>query len=247
MSRRTLIVGDQFSEFCTEDSTITLCQFQNRVDSNDVDGQEFIVGQGIKHDEVARLSEPVDNQGHSIIPRQPLAQMALTHKHEEKNVLISEPVKQHARLFTLEMMLNDESDRLVDHVTGKHIGGMVLVEAARQASIACSEIALEIDTKEVKQGFIWKSMNVEFKRFVFPAPTDIKVEIIIHEDSTDDKTVMSTVVTFIQNAKELCTITNDFDVTASSFISKVESRSAEKLILDMTSSIDESADKKCAA
>ncbi|HSC69422.1 MAG TPA: AfsA-related hotdog domain-containing protein [Cellvibrio sp.] len=247
MSKRLLIVGDQFGDFCTDESTITVKNFSNSLNTNIYDGYEVILGQGIKHDTLQLFNQLNATRNINVFERAEPASLEVTHKHDRKNIMISQPQKKEDGIYHSEFMLNDESDRLIDHVTGKHISGMAMVEAARQASIACSEIEFKLQDHDIKQGFIWKGMSVDFQKFTFPVPTNVNVEVVLHEGSTNKKLILSTVVTFTQNKESVCVIKNDFEIIAAKIINQFEVRSAEKIIRDITLNIDAMDSKKCAA
>jgi hypothetical protein len=247
MSKRLLIVGDQFGDFCSDESTITLKDFSHSLDTNIYQGYEVVLGQGIKHDTLQRLAQLSNTHDFNILERAEPASLEVTHKHDVKNIMISQPEKNEDGIYHLDFMLNDESDRLVDHVTGKHISGMAMVEAARQASIACSEIEFKLKDYDIKQGFIWKGMSVDFQRFTFPVPTNVTVEVVLQDGCTNKKLILSTIVKFIQSKESVCVIKNDFEIIAAKIINQLEVRSAEKLVREITLSIDAMDSKKCAA
>lgn len=98
------------------------------------------------------------------------AQRKLTHRHNDTNVLISEP-KRTGEYFVFDLILDDREDRLADHVTGQHVSGMVLLEAARQASAVVLETEHSALSKSHAATLARVSAN--FESFVFPLPTQL--------------------------------------------------------------------------
>lgn len=245
MENTMLVVGDQYADFCTSDSTITLSKFDQIIDAGEAGETQFVLGLGLDHECVGKIPE-FQQRGINVMSRENLAALKTTHKHFEKNILISEPYKASEGRYTMELMLNDEQDRLIDHVTGKHVSGMALVEAARQACIACSEIEIDIFQAEKSLSFVWNNMDVSFDRFAFPLPTKISVDISV-EDMGKSKKSMETRVLFTQENDVVCTIKNYFEVVPSRVLNHLENRSADALIKKTVESVNKKVERKCAA
>lgn len=98
------------------------------------------------------------------------ADRAKTHRADDFNILISPP-RANSNEFLFDLVLDETEDRLADHVTGRHVSGMVLLEAGRQAAAYALE-TVHAD-KSASFAATWASAKVGFSSFAFPLPTKI--------------------------------------------------------------------------
>ncbi|GEM_PF-2787190 len=231
MSRRIVLVGDQFAEFARNTSVVTLTDFRKRIRSGLVTGR-VIIGQGMSYQHIQELYEERGTNGDrlSFEARDKLALLAITHKHDVRNVLITHPRRLEKRVYVTELALNDESDRLSDHVTGVHVGGMVLLEAGRQAAIATGEIEYEVSSKAEPMGFVWSGCRVSFNRFTFPVPTMIRVTIVEDESSSSEKPKCTAKLIFEQASKPICEMEMDYELLPKRTLELIEVRAAKRVV-----------------
>ncbi|WP_027148170.1 AfsA-related hotdog domain-containing protein [Methylobacter tundripaludum] len=229
MSKKMILVGDQFKEFANEESVLTLTHFRSAYQQDKNINSRIVVGQGLSHDEVNHWR----NSGLNVEAPSNPASLKVTHKHHLDHVMISEPKKGEAFNYQMDLMLNDETDRLLDHITSLHVSGMVLIEAARQASIACTEIEYDFLNREKPSGYTWTNMNVRFSQFIFPVPTRIELEIVERENN-EKRFTLSSKVNFIQGDNAVCDMEMMFDVLPLKLINQIERRSSAKIIRNLT-------------
>lgn len=173
-----LVVGDNYAEFARQDGVLTLSSALERVREPAAD-LHLVMGLGVTASQVTELFDRAPS-GVTIARTSEPAPMQLTHKHEQQNVLISQPVRVSPNKYQAELLLDDSLDRLSDHVTGLHLGGMLLVEAVRQFGTAVLEC--EYGTPEGRLGLLLSTLNVCFTSFAFPLPT--KLTLTLEEDRT---------------------------------------------------------------
>lgn len=100
----------------------------------------------------------------------------LAHKARSENILISTPRKHDERHYEMDLCFSSQNEFFLDHMTGMHIQGMALVEAARQAFLAVTEAYfLDVDGKNYY--FVIKSMDTSFQKFVFPFDATLKYDV----------------------------------------------------------------------
>jgi hypothetical protein len=101
------------------------------------------------------------------------ASRSQVHKHREKNVLIAdlEPLGQNR--FRSRLVVDDDSELLLDHATGWHVSGMVILEAMRQMGMAVTERFCDLSTLGGQRGFIIQNWNTSFANFLFPLAAHI--------------------------------------------------------------------------
>jgi hypothetical protein len=172
------VVGDQYEAFAQASHVLTESQLRDRArcDSS-LCGVRVVKGQGVSTAaNLAALDQSADPLGIEIASSAPLAPLGATHKHDSRFVLITEPRCVKPLVYEAELVVNELMDRLADHVTGRHVSGMILVEAARQAGIASVEIE-NAHREGPRMSFVLNSMTVRFTRFAFPLPATIRVRV----------------------------------------------------------------------
>lgn len=98
------------------------------------------------------------------------------HKSRSENILISTPRKLADRKFEMDLCFSSQNEFFLDHMTGMHIQGMALIEAARQAFLAVTESHF-LDGSSEDYYFVIKSMDTSFQNFVFPFDATLTYDI----------------------------------------------------------------------
>jgi hypothetical protein len=226
-----LVVGDQYGAFTRHRQVITLSDFRQRREV-DLDGARVLIGQGISHGEVEALgaADADATPTPKIEPRDALASLAHTHKRDPANVLVTNPRRQSPGRYTAQLALNDSEDRLLDHVTGAHVSGIVLVEAGRQAVIACGEIDHALGSRAERWGFVWTGLQVSFTRFAFPLPTELRIELHELAASTASKPSYSAKVSVWQAGKSICEMQMDYGLLPEKTLAAIEARAGSSAV-----------------
>src|SRR5690606_3442439 len=189
-----------------------------------------VAGLGIHPEQLSRMLKDLRRSGvrDITVPGQP-APLALTHKRELRNVLVSEPVGAADGAHCFELLVDDEQDRLSDHVTGQHVGGMLLIEAARQASIVAIERQCRREDGLPPWGLVLQNFQARFDNYVFPLPTRIRVRI---DESvlSDTQRELAIEVEFEQAGKAVCGVDFSVRLYPSDLLSKLETRRADQAI-----------------
>jgi len=226
MTKKVILVGDQFSTFANGDTVVTLRHFNTIQTTQNNADLEVIVGQGLSHNTVDQL-----RHHDGITVPDETSPLKLTHKHHQDNVMISKPIKFGKSKYQLDLLLNNANDRLLDHVTGTHVSGMVLIEAGRQASIACSELEYRLAESEVPFGFVWNDLQVEFMRFTLPVPTKLLLTLTETANKKDDrKRSIAAKVEFLQSKNPTCSVNLTFEIWPSKIIKQIEAHTGNRLI-----------------
>ncbi len=209
------IVGDKFEHFSKHEGVYTFTSFINLLsDSEKKFKCDFLVlGQGldieeknilkalVKHAEIGCIQEPIE----------PLASTTISHKHQVKNIMISEPFYIESKnSYKSCLVLNDDCAEMSDHVTGQHIQGMVLTEAARQMMLAVAEKYILKDCEKDNSYCALLKVTAHFKHFGFPISTQIFHEILELSNDKPGKYKARTNTTFIQNNKIITSVEIDY-------------------------------------
>lgn len=111
---------------------------------------------------------PTGNQFHlSLGSCAPRATRRLAHKARAENIIISAPRRIDEDSFEMDLCFSSHNEFFLDHMTGMHIQGIVLIEAARQAFLAVTE-AFYLEGDQNDYYFVIKSMDTSYASFVFP-------------------------------------------------------------------------------
>lgn len=186
-----LVVGNSYGAFAETTAAITYDQAQELLPS--LDGSHVLVcGQGLTAEQLSELARAAARL-HSA-PRLAYAEEScpaeLTHKRDPRYVLITTPQRIATRTYRMLLRVEPQQDRLADHVTGQHVNGMVMIEAARQATIAVIE--RECPHPEGKRWSIaWARCEVSFLAFAFPVPTTLTVTVEATGDATSSQVPLS--------------------------------------------------------
>lgn len=108
--------------------------------------------------------------------RAPRSTRRFAHKNRAENIVICAPRRMSDTLFEMDLCFSAQNEFFLDHMTGMHIQGMALIEAARQAFLTVTE-AFFLAEDERDYYYVIKSMETEFQNFVFPFDAVLRYEI----------------------------------------------------------------------
>jgi len=224
-----LLVGDQYGAFTRHRQVVTLSDFRRRREAG-LAGARVLIGQGLSHHEVEALGSADAGTLAAVEPRDELASLAHTHKRDPANVLVTTPRRQGPGRYVMQLALNDGMDRLLDHITGSHVSGIVLVEAGRQGVIACGEIEHALASRATPWGFVWTGLQVSFTRFAFPLPTELHVELQELPTSTPSKPSYTAKVEVRQAGKTICEMQMDYGLLPETTLAAIEARAGASAV-----------------
>jgi len=179
----------------------------------------LVIGQGVDHhmieSAIARrargdvaFANVFDIRRNDAIPR---AVKRLAHKDKTANILASFPEKIDETSFHLDLHFCSSNEFFNDHMTGMHIQGMALTEAARQAFlIVTEEFFLSEETADFY--FVIKSFESRFLNFVFPLDASLGYKIVKHAKKPKHQSF--TVAMTMLQAGQVCA---EFDVSFTVF------------------------------
>jgi hypothetical protein len=115
-----------------------------------------------------------------------------------------------------------------DHQTGLHLQGMLLVEAARQAFLAVTEVFF-LPQDGTKFYFVFNTLSVNYKRFAFPIATRLHYRVCERDVSTSNPRFAIDVM-FEQAGTDVATVSGGFTVVKNRSVSKMEQSLARDAI-----------------
>lgn len=239
---KVLVVGDRLKSFSSQKTVMAISELENLIEAQaSGHGEEkyvVTIGQGVHERHLQRINEKLLslNLSERFAIKLPStfkrSNRALTHKHKSKNITISEPVRIDASNYECALMLDERLAEMSDHLTGKHIQGMVLIEAARQTVIAVSKKYFISENHQSKISFVTNNTNAVFHAFVFPLPVLIRYEIIKIKQLLNSNFNCKSRILFIQNEKICVEIIFDFSALCENFLKAREDSLAQESILN---------------
>ncbi|MFL1377509.1 AfsA-related hotdog domain-containing protein [Nocardiopsis protaetiae] len=176
------IVGDRFGGFAAHDSVLTLGSFVRAVRGGRFDDTDKPVtlrlGQGIGEYEWDYLHAVLRTYGRDDrfhLPERPplIVNRAEAHKHRAENVLIADLARVGDDTYRAALRLHSDNEILLDHQTGEHVQGMVVIEAVRQMFLAVTERHHIAHLPPRPYYFVIDSLATDFENFLFPLPAEI--------------------------------------------------------------------------
>jgi len=229
-----LVVGDAFHSFAANAGVIRVSQLQQWLDSGQstlTREMRFVFGQGLCESELEHIRVRALQRGlpwlAAAATGAPTTHTA--HKSDAENVLLADPQRIGPRQYQSQLRLEAGFSGLMDHVTGQHIGGIVAVEAARQATIVAVELEYSSAWEEQHQ-FVMRDLVASFSGYLFPAPCSVRTRIEELE-GTPARGLSLTVTSELYQAGALvCTVNIGTHVRRAAAIGKLEARQARAVV-----------------
>ncbi|MHB8886098.1 MAG: AfsA-related hotdog domain-containing protein [Methylovirgula sp.] len=230
-----IIVGNSFSDFSKDKPALTVSQLEAliRLPPTFISGKKCLVlGQGVADHECSQVLKQLKatpelierfDASHldAVASRAP---QSLSHKRKNQNTLISRPEQIGEALFSLSLLVDENSEFMDDHQTGQHIQGMVQIEALRQSFLAVTEAFFPVPWFGPSY-FVINGMEISFHNFLFPLPAQIHYRSI--EADINERRARHIVEIEIRQNGQICSACQTkFVVYPSSVISEKEAKLA---------------------
>ncbi|MGW4062962.1 AfsA-related hotdog domain-containing protein [Amycolatopsis sp. NPDC004747] len=186
--RDIVVVADRFAQFAREERVFTLSGLLALLGSGGLvaAGCHWIVhfGQGIDAADGELLETACETSGGSVRLadpdgfRRPSEPPVVVHKSRPENVLLAgvhSPAPAHCRA---ELRIHRDNELVLDHHTGEHVQGIVIIEAMRQICIAQFETAIRPGLAPAEYTGVWQRMDLSFDDFLFPLPATVEALIV---------------------------------------------------------------------
>lgn len=235
MVREVIVVGDKFHEFVIGKDVVTTSQLDlmTQLPANIIDEmREFFPGQGIRDDFLQKIFENQEKNKHhnNKINLNGLKQFlniernTHSHQHIDSNILIGRCSQLAENRFSLPLLIDERCQLMADHQTGQHVQGMILVEACRQTFIAVTE-EFYMEENNNHSYYVINNMNIDFCNFLFPLPATIHYQLL-EQDSNERRVRFKANINILQNKVQCSSMSVNFTVYPSEFISAKESELA---------------------
>lgn len=225
-----IVVGDRIIKECSNERFISAAKAKDLAQRS-TSPLKLHIGQGVNDQDLKQLYA-LEQGRVSIEPKRFVARAcsATTHKHIASNIAISRAWDNGNGTYSSALMIDEENSQLSDHLTGQHISGMMIVEAARQMSIATAEQFYMDSRLSRKVNFISHSISVEFKDFLLPVPTEILCIPVSLKRSGRQNFRFSVVLQFRQQGQSLADIKIDTSVIDSRYFYLKENQLVHRYI-----------------
>ena len=224
------VVNDRFENFSDKHGAVlTVSKFRDFIASQEAHRKvNILFGQGVDSAELERLVQVYSPVSTNInlcrVQKRPKASIFEAHKHKKRNIMVSLAEQVSETEFTLDLYFDGDNEFFEDHMSGQHIQGMSITEAARQSFLAVSEQFFL--PKTVKHYFVIHNMSTEFKAFVFPLDAFARFFVISKKIGSKGNFSMEARIE-IHQAGNLCAVCNvSFSAYENEWISQREHAAA---------------------
>jgi hypothetical protein len=234
------VVGDKFKNFSSNKYVMTmseLAELTNIYRIGSQPGYTLLLGQGVSVGKLEEVLEKINKNGlnnyfsikYSDVLDNKNSQQ-LCHKAKLDNVMITTPHVFAKNTYISQMSLQDDCAEMNDHVTGQHIQGMILIEAARQMMLSVSENFILDEEKRGKYYFVLNNVNSSFYQFTFPLQVSVFCEVVNLERSSKGTVKAKMKFSFMQNNIEVTEVEINFAAYEKVFLEAKEKLLAESAI-----------------
>ncbi|WP_412750067.1 AfsA-related hotdog domain-containing protein [Krasilnikovia sp. M28-CT-15] len=181
-------MADRFAQFADGEQVFAVSDFTARAARGETteSGAGWVIhaGQGIERSDldVLRTISVVD-RGSGIRLASSAAMLgqpvppATVHKSRAENVLLADlrnPSRDHC---AARLRIHADNELVLDHSSGKHVQGMVIIEAMRQICTAQFETSYRPELPHHDYAGLWHRMDLTFESFLFALNADVLAEI----------------------------------------------------------------------
>ncbi|WP_410614965.1 AfsA-related hotdog domain-containing protein [Amycolatopsis sp. lyj-109] len=233
-----VVVADRFAQFARDDRVYTLSGLLALFDSGGLtaSGCRWIVhfGQGIdatdgdlleaaceKTEGIVRLADPETFR----LPSEP---PVVVHKNRPENVLLAgvhSPVPTHCRA---ELRIHRDNELVLDHHTGEHVQGIVIIEAMRQICIAQFETAIRPGLTPASYAGVWKRIDLSFQDFLFPLPATVESVIVESDLGRETNLKFRATTAVYQQGRTVATAGIEYSMIVQGRVDTLERRKADQ-------------------
>lgn len=184
------IVGNKLNAFSNNANVFTLDEFLSLLKLEKKTGARKYhysvhIGQGLNDASLALIFSTIKTENLSkkfifsnITEKTQRASLESTHKHHVKNIMVSKSKKISETKFESYLMLDENCAEMSDHISGQHLQGMVMIEAARQMINSLTEEHLLTEQQKNNSSYVLNHMKTQFHDYIFPLEVKMVCELI---------------------------------------------------------------------
>ncbi|MEU0531913.1 AfsA-related hotdog domain-containing protein [Amycolatopsis tolypomycina] len=237
--RDVVVVGDRFARFARGDRVLTLSDLLALLESGGLPapGCHWVVhfGQGVdtadgerleaacgRSDGAVRLADP------ETFRRRPESP-AVVHKSRPENVLLAGVHSPEPARCRAELRIHRDNELVLDHHTGEHVQGIVIIEAMRQICIAQFETAIRPGlAPAAAYAGVWQRIDLSFEDFLFPLPATVESVIVDSDLGRETHLKFRATTAVRQHGRAVATAGIEYSMIAQERIDTLERRKADQ-------------------
>lgn len=240
-SRTLYLVGDRIKAQLPDPGLLSISELEVLIDTARVRGAPastlcLRIGQGASAERLREARQRVDSYGLAEwiqIPSGDESERApgvFTHKRQVHNIIISEPQQRTSVDYVATLLVDESCAEMSDHLSGKHVQGMVLIEAARQMVLAVGEKFFISTSQRGQRSFVTHRMEAQFDDFILPLAVEIRCHIDSLRRGSDSNFKATATISFHQAGARPATVRFMFSVLDKKFLEAQETRLVERQI-----------------
>ena len=236
MSQVILIVGQSFVTGTMPEGVHGISEFVSALRQGHYDDAitkyALLFGQGINSYDERFVCDELDQRALSkrfFIQRRSFQKSprSFVHKHLEKNVLIVDFEAVGENHFRGKLSVDADSELLLDHTSGWHVPGMVILEAIRQMALAATENCGALSHLGRNRDFVIRSWNTTFENFLFPLDSEIICTILPIKTLKAKRLELRAEISIMQDQRPVTEAEIDFAVYEHDILNSIEGRFAQ--------------------
>ncbi|MCX7121995.1 MAG: AfsA-related hotdog domain-containing protein [Gammaproteobacteria bacterium] len=233
MTNITYVVGEGFENFSKNLNVISVSTLEEIIGLPRIGKAKngyYVFGQGVSGERIKKIRQFIEENKVNDIAIKNNAPVKeeneYVHKKIAENVMISKPLAVNNEFFISSLLIDDRCAEMSDHLTGQHVQGMALIEAARQMILSVSEHFFLSDDERFKSYFVLNKIDVEFKQFIFPIDVELRCTVVMYEKLSAGKFTAKCLIEFVQNNISCTEVTIQFMADEKENLEKKESKLA---------------------
>jgi hypothetical protein len=236
--RDVVVVADRFARFARGDRVLTMSDLLALLTDGgpEVAGGHWVVhlGQGVdaadfdlietvrgRSDAAVCLADPEPVR---VAPEPP----GIVHKDRPENVLLAGVHHPAATRCRAGLRIHRDNELVLDHHTGEHVQGIVIIEAMRQICIAQFETAVRPGLPPAGYAGVWNRIDLSFEDFLFPLPATVESLIVESDVSRETHLKFRATTAVRQHGRTVATAAIEYAMVAQRRIDALERRKADQ-------------------
>jgi len=236
--RHVVVVADRFARFARGDRVLTVSGLLDLITAGPgVAGGRWVVhaGQGVDGTDHDRIEAARDRGDAEVCLADPAAfrqrpeRPETVHKVRPENVLLAGVHRRSATHCRADLRIHRDNELILDHHTGEHVQGIVIIEAMRQICLAQFETAVRPSLAPAAYAGVWQRIDLSFRDFLFPLPATVE-SLIEESDLGRDSHLKFRATTAVrQQGRAVATAVIEYSMIAQRRVDALERRRADQV------------------
>lgn len=248
--RILFVVGDRFALGSGHTDVVAVTRLFSRLRSGSYDdlGGEclIILGQGVSADEEKTVHQLIRSRrltDRLVVRHGDRVPVPATrvHKQRPENVLLADLHRSGEHEYQARLVVHGDNELVLDHVSGWHIPGMLIHEAARQMILAVTETYYVDAAPAQGHRYVLESWQTSFDEFLFPLDATIHYTVDKVDAGRTDRMRFEVSTVVVQAARRTARCSIVFVAFHADVLTAIEQRRAVRAIGDIAATATEVA------